>query len=237
MLIGLGGGAASSMATGRARRPGLRLGAARQPEMERRCQEVIDRCWQLGDANPILFIHDVGAGGLSNALPELVNDGGAAALRAARGAQRRAGHVAAGDLVQRGPGALRAGGRAAEALSASRRSAARALPVRGGRRGHRGAAPAACTTSHFGNTPVDMPLDVLLGKPPRMHRAVKRSRADSRWICTASTCEEAAERVLRLPGRGQTRAFLITIGDRTITGLVARDQMVGPWQVPVADVR
>jgi phosphoribosylformylglycinamidine synthase len=112
MLIGLGGGAASSMATGtQHRRPRFRLGAARQPEIQRRCQEVIDRCWQLGDEESRSFIHDVGAGGISNALPELAHDAGRGGLRPARRAQRRAGHVAARDLVQRGAGALRAGHR------------------------------------------------------------------------------------------------------------------------------
>ena len=112
MLIGLGGGAASSMASGAERRgSGFCLGAARNPEMERRCQEVIDRCWPLGEDNPIAFIHDVGAGGLSNAFPELVKDSGRGGRFELRNSQRRAGHVAAGDLVQRVAGALCAGDR------------------------------------------------------------------------------------------------------------------------------
>ena len=172
MLIGLGGGAASSMATG-TNTADLDFASVQRgnPEMQRRAQEVIDRCWQMGDDNPILAIHDVGAGGISNAMPELANDAGRGApLRTARRAERRAGHVAARNLVQRGAGALRAGHRARSGWTNSARSASAS------------AAPSPCSarrptsgnwwsrTDHFGNKPVDMPMEVLLGKPPRMHR-------------------------------------------------------------------
>ena len=135
MLIGLGGGAASSMASG-ASHEDLDFASVQRDnaEMERRCQEVIDRCWALGDDNPIVSIHDVGAGGLSNALPELVQRQRARrALRAARDPERRAGHVAARDLVQRSAGALRAGDRARALAQLRSALRARALPVRGGR--------------------------------------------------------------------------------------------------------
>ncbi|WP_043308658.1 phosphoribosylformylglycinamidine synthase [Pseudomonas sp. ML96] len=236
MLIGLGGGAASSMATG-ASSADLDFASVQRdnPEMERRCQEVIDRCWQLGADNPIKFIHDVGAGGISNALPELINDGGRGGrfeLRAVpndepgmapheiwcnESQERYVMSVDAADFErfkaicerERCPFAV-----VGEAIAEPH------LTV---------------SDSHFGNKPVDMPLEVLLGKPPRMHRSVARE-AEQGDDFDASTIdiEEAATRVLRHPAVA-SKSFLITIGDRTITGLVNRDQMVGPWQVPVAD--
>ncbi|WP_263261094.1 phosphoribosylformylglycinamidine synthase [Pseudomonas sp. RIT-PI-S] len=236
MLIGLGGGAASSMATG-ASSADLDFASVQRenPEMERRCQEVIDRCWQLGEANPICFIHDVGAGGLSNAFPELVNDGGRGGRFELRNVpndepgmapheiwsnesqERYVMAVAAEDfprfeaICERERCPFAVVGEATEALQ---------LTV---------------TDSHFGNSPVDMPLEVLLGKAPRMHRAVTRE-AEQGDDFDPATLElaDAVTRVLRHPAVA-SKSFLITIGDRTITGLVARDQMVGPWQVPVAD--
>lgn len=236
MLIGLGGGAASSMATG-ASSADLDFASVQRdnPEMERRCQEVIDRCWQLGADNPIKFIHDVGAGGISNALPELINDGGRGGrfeLRAVPNdepgmapleiwcneSQER--YVMSVDAVdferfkaicerERCPFAV-----VGEAIAEPH------LTV---------------SDSHFGNKPVDMPLEVLLGKPPRMHRSVTREAEQGDDFDAARVdLDDAVERVLRHPAVA-SKSFLITIGDRTITGLVARDQMVGPWQVPVAD--
>ncbi|MDX5374073.1 MAG: phosphoribosylformylglycinamidine synthase [Pseudomonadaceae bacterium] len=236
MLIGLGGGAASSMATG-ASSADLDFASVQRdnPEMERRCQEVIDRCWQLGADNPIKFIHDVGAGGISNALPELINDGGRGGrfeLRAVpndepgmapleiwcnESQERYVMSVDAADFErfkaicerERCPFAV-----VGEAIAEPH------LTV---------------TDSHFGNKPVDMPLNVLLGKPPRMHRSVTREAEQGDDFDAARVdIEEAVSRVLRHPAVA-SKSFLITIGDRTITGLVARDQMVGPWQVPVAD--
>jgi phosphoribosylformylglycinamidine synthase len=236
MLIGLGGGAASSMATG-ASSADLDFASVQRenPEMERRCQEVIDRCWQLGDANPICFIHDVGAGGLSNAFPELVNDGGRGGRFELRNVpndepgmapheiwsnesqERYVMAVAAEDfprfqaICERERCPFAVVGEATEELQ---------LTV---------------TDSHFGNSPVDMPLEVLLGKAPRMHRAVAREAEQGDDFDPASVeLADAVTRVLRHPAVA-SKSFLITIGDRTITGLVARDQMVGPWQVPVAD--
>lgn len=236
MLIGLGGGAASSMATG-ASSADLDFASVQRdnPEMERRCQEVIDRCWQLGERNPISFIHDVGAGGLSNALPELINDGGRGGrfeLRAVpndepgmspleiwcnESQERYVLSVDAADFEtfkaicerERCPFAV-----VGEAIEQ------RQLTV---------------ADSHFDNKPVDMPLEVLLGKAPRMHRAVTReAELGDDFDAAGLELQESVERVLRHPAVA-SKSFLITIGDRTITGLVARDQMVGPWQVPVAD--
>ncbi len=236
MLIGLGGGAASSMATGSSSADLDFASVQREnPEMERRCQEVIDRCWQMGDQNPIKFIHDVGAGGLSNALPELINDagrGGRFELRKVpndepgmspleiwcnESQERYVLSVDAADLDtfreicerERCPFAVV--GEATEE---------RQLTVH---------------DEHFGNNPVDMPLEVLLGKPPRMHRSVSREAELGDDFSTAGLeLNDAVERVLRHPAVA-SKSFLITIGDRSITGLVARDQFVGPWQVPVAD--
>jgi phosphoribosylformylglycinamidine synthase len=236
MLIGLGGGAASSMATG-ASSADLDFASVQRdnPEMERRCQEVIDRCWQLGANNPIKFIHDVGAGGISNALPELINDGGRGGrfeLRAVpndepgmapheiwcnESQERYVMSVDAADFErfkaicerERCPFAV-----VGEAIAEPH------LTV---------------SDSHFGNKPVDMPLEVLLGKPPRMHRSVTREAEQGDDFAASSVdISEAVSRVLHHPAVA-SKSFLSTIGDRTITGLVARDQMVGPWQVPVAD--
>nr|WP_256833631.1 phosphoribosylformylglycinamidine synthase [Pseudomonas oleovorans] len=236
MLIGLGGGAASSMATG-ASSADLDFASVQRenPEMERRCQEVIDRCWQLGEANPIKFIHDVGAGGISNALPELINDGG------------RGGRFELRNVPNDEPGMApheiwcnESQERYVLSVDAADFERFQAICER--ERcpfavvGEATAEPhLTVTDSHFSNTPVDMPLEVLLGKPPRMHRSVSREAEQGDDFSAASVnIEEALGRVLHHPAVA-SKSFLITIGDRTITGLVARDQMVGPWQVPVAD--
>lgn len=236
MLIGLGGGAASSMATG-ASSADLDFASVQRenPEMERRCQEVIDRCWQLGEANPIKFIHDVGAGGISNALPELINDGG------------RGGRFELRNVPNDEPGMApheiwcnESQERYVMSVDAADFERFKAICER--ERcpfavvGEATAEPhLTVTDSHFSNTPVDMPLEVLLGKPPRMHRSVSREAEQGDDFSAASVdIEEALGRVLHHPAVA-SKSFLITIGDRTITGLVARDQMVGPWQVPVAD--
>jgi phosphoribosylformylglycinamidine synthase len=236
MLIGLGGGAASSMATG-ASSADLDFASVQRenPEMERRCQEVIDRCWQLGEANPIKFIHDVGAGGISNALPELINDGG------------RGGRFELRNVPNDEPGMAPHEIWCNESqeryvLSVDAADFERFQSICERERcpfavvGEATAEPhLTVTDSHFSNTPVDMPLEVLLGKPPRMHRSVAREAEQGDDFSAASVdIEEALGRVLHHPAVA-SKSFLITIGDRTITGLVARDQMVGPWQVPVAD--
>ena len=236
MLIGLGGGAASSMASGTGNED-LDFASVQRdnPEMERRCQEVIDRCWALENENPIAFIHDVGAGGLSNALPELVNDGG------------RGGVFQLRKVLSDEPGMSpleiwcnESQERYVMAIPADRMETFRKIC-------ERERCPFAVVgeatekrdlvleDSHFGNKPIDMPLNVLLGKPPRMFRKeFSQKRPASQLNLGGATVLDALRRVLANPTVAD-KTFLITIGDRTVTGLVARDPMVGPWQVPVAD--
>ena len=235
-LIGLGGGAASSMTSGQ-NIESLDFDSVQRAnaELERRCQEVIDACWQLGDRNPILSIHDVGAGGLSNAFPELAHSGGVGAqfdLRKvpieepgmspmqiwSNESQER--YVLAIDRSRLGE---------FEEICARERCL---FAVVGEAREDNAL---IVDDPLFKDRPVDMPLEVLLGKPPRMHRDVKRkTRQLSRLTPHASSLAEAAYRVLRHPTVAD-KTFLVTIGDRTVGGYSARDQMVGPWQVPVAD--
>ncbi len=237
MLIGLGGGAASSMDTG-ANAENLDFDSVQRgnPELERRAQEVIDRCWQLGDANPVLSIHDVGAGGLSNAFPELVNDAGRGAVFQLRDVHNEAPGMSPKELWCN------------EAQERYVMAVAKADIERFTAICERERCPFAIvgeTTeerhltvedAHFGNKPVDMDLSVLLGKPPKMTRNVVHTERElPAFDANAIDLAEAAQRVLHLPGVAD-KTFLITIGDRTVTGLVARDQMVGPWQIPVADV-
>ncbi|KAF7774503.1 phosphoribosylformylglycinamidine synthase [Pseudoalteromonas citrea] len=236
MNIGLGGGAASSMASGQSNEDLDFASVQREnPEMERRCQEVIDKCWQLGDENPIAFIHDVGAGGLSNAFPELVDDGG------------RGGKFQLRNIPNDEPGmapheiwcnesqeryVLAVGVEDFDRFEAICKRERAQYAVIGEATEERHLTVA---DSHFDNNPVDLPLDVLLGKAPKMHRDVTSQQVEGSALETANiNVEEAAKRLLRLPAIAE-KTFLITIGDRTVTGLVARDQMVGPWQVPVAN--
>ncbi len=237
MLIGLGGGAASSMDTG-ANAENLDFDSVQRgnPELERRAQEVIDRCWQMGDSNPILAIHDIGAGGLSNAFPELVNDAG-------RGAkfQLRDVHNEAPGMSPKEIWCNEAQERYVLAINPEHLELFTRLCER--ERCPFAVVGVATEERHlsvedrfFGNKPVDMDLSVLLGKPPKMTRNVThQARTLSGFDTGNIKLEEAVQRVLHLPGVAD-KTFLITIGDRSVTGLVARDQMVGPWQVPVADV-
>ena len=236
MLIGLGGGAAASSTSGSGEEALDFASVQREnPEMQRRCQEVIDRCWQLGANNPILSIHDVGAGGLSNALPELVVDAGRGAtfdLRAipcddpgmspleiwCNESQER--YVLAIDPGRVGDFAALCERERCSWADVGEATRSRLLEVR---------------DTRFDATPVSMPMPVLLGDLPRMHRRADRvppvrGTFDTRRIEVGP----ALERVLRVPAVAD-KSFLVTIGDRTVGGLVARDQMVGPWQVPVAD--
>lgn len=237
MLIGLGGGAASSMDTG-ANAENLDFDSVQRgnPELERRAQEVIDRCWQMGDDNPILSIHDVGAGGLSNAFPELVNDAGRGAVF-----QLRDIHNEAPGMSPRELWCNEAQERYVMAVAKEDIERFKAICERErcpfaivGQ-----ATEEKCLTvedAYFGNKPVNMELSVLLGKPPKMTRNVEHLQKSLPEFDTAGlNLDDAAKRVLQLPGVAD-KTFLITIGDRTVTGLVARDQMVGPWQIPVADV-
>jgi len=237
MLIGLGGGAASSMGQG-ASAEDLDFASVQRDnaEIERRCQEVIDRCNALGDASPILSIHDVGAGGLSNAMPELVHEwrrGARLELRAVPNdepgmsplaiwcneAQER--YVLALD-----PARLQDFG----ALCARERAPWAVL-------GHAtDDGTLVVADAHFANAPVDVPLEVILGKPPRMTRRAETAPPPRHGFDPgAHRIDEAVRRVLRLPTVAD-KTFLITIGDRTVGGMIARDPMVGPHQVPVADV-
>ena len=236
MLIGLGGGAASSVASGDSAED-LDFASVQRdnPEMERRAQEVIDRCVARGADNPILCVHDVGAGGLSNAIPELLHDSGVGGVidlgqvpkddpslspmqlwcnesqeRYVLGvAQSRVAEFAALCARERCPFAVVGTATAEEHL----------------RVGYEGQAPA-----------IDLPMDVLFGKPPKMHRDTAHP-APPRWPQADTDVldlREAGLRVLAHPSVA-AKSFLITIGDRTVGGLTARDQMVGPWQMPVAD--
>ena len=206
MLIGLGGGAASSMTSG-ASDAELDFASVQRDnaEMEHRCQEVIDRCWQLGARNPIRFIHDVGAGGLSNALPELVKDGGRGGThRPAAHSERGRGAVAARDLVQRGAGAVRAGDRAGRPRRCSQAICARErCPF--AVVGEALADPDLHVDDRqLGGTPVDLPLSVLFGKPPQNAPRVRsrRRRRARRWRSAGVTIAEAADARVAHAGRG-----------------------------------
>jgi phosphoribosylformylglycinamidine synthase len=237
MLIGLGGGAASSMGSGTSTADldyaSVQRGNA---EIQRRAQEVIDGCWALGAENPIVLIHDVGAGGLSNAVPEVV----AHSQRGAR-IDLRAVPSAEPGMSPMEIWCNEAQERYVLAVAPERLDAFAALA-------ERERAPFAVIgeidgtgqlvvhDSRFGNDPVDMPIDVLLGKPPRMTRDVKSIEPARQTFDIGSIdLREAAYRVLRFPAVAD-KTFLITIGDRSVGGLISRDQMVGPWQVPVSDV-
>ena len=235
-LIGLGGGAASSLAQG-ASAEDLDFASVQRDnaEIERRCQEVIDRCWALGDENPILSIHDVGAGGLSNAMPELVNDAGLGATLELREiptgepdlsplelwcneAQER--YVIAIDPVRVKEFAALCARERAPWAQLGIATADRRLTV---------------ADRAGGPSPVDLPLEVVLGKAPRMtRRAETIAPARAKLDLGTATVAEALHRVLGLPAVAD-KTFLVTIGDRTVGGMISRDPMVGRFQVPVAD--
>ncbi|KZN48682.1 phosphoribosylformylglycinamidine synthase [Pseudoalteromonas luteoviolacea] len=236
MNIGLGGGAASSMASGQSNEDLDFASVQREnPEMERRCQEVIDKCWQLGDENPIAFIHDVGAGGLSNAFPELVDDGGRGGKFQLRNIPNDEPGMAPHEIWCNESQERYVLAVAAEDFDrfeeiCKRERAQYAVIGEATEERH-----LTVADSHFDNNPVDLPLEVLLGKAPKMHRDVESKLVGGEALKTDSiNVLDAAKRLLRLPTIAE-KTFLITIGDRTVTGLVARDQMVGPWQIPVAN--
>lgn len=236
MLIGLGGGAASSMASGTSDET-LDFASVQRDnaEMERRCQEVVDRCWSLGDSNPILSIHDVGAGGLSNAMPELVSASDRGALLELR------------EIPNDEPGMSPMGVWCNESqeryvLAINPEQIEKFISFC-----ERERAPYAVlgestseeqlvlNDSHFDNKSIDLPMSVLLGKMPKIKREAKSITSEATDFHTSSLdLNETISRVLHLPTVA-SKSFLITIGDRSISGLVVRDQMVGPWQVPVAD--
>ena len=235
MRIGLGGGAASSMTTG-SNSEALDFDSVQRgnPEMERRAQEVIDRCWSMGEENPIIAIHDVGAGGLSNAMPELADLSG-------KGATFDLSKV---PVEESGMSPLEiwcneSQERYVIALDPTKIDIFRAFCER-----------ERCPFAVLGTiteeaelkltrpndtSAVDMPMEVLLGKAPRMHRDVKHAdKALKPFTAEGLDVAKAVTDVLRHPTVA-SKSFLITIGDRSVGGLVSRDQMVGPWQVPVAD--
>jgi len=235
MKIGMGGGAASSMATG-TNAASLDFDSVQRgnPEIERRAQEVINHCWAQGEKNPVLFIHDVGAGGLSNAFPELVNDAG-------RGARfdLRAVPLEESGLAPKEIWCNESQERYVLAIAPESLPQFKAFCER--ERCPFAVVGVATEERHLSlvdeghESPVDMPMDVLLGKPPKMHRDVKTvQRQFQPMDLTGVSLEKAVIDVLSHPTVASKR-FLVTIGDRTVGGLSHRDQMVGPWQVPVAD--
>ena len=236
MLIGLGGGAASSMDTG-SNSADLDFNSVQRgnPEIERRAQEVIDRCWQLGKGNPIIAIHDVGAGGLSNAFPELVNDAGRGAIFELR----------AVPLEEHGMSPLQIWCNESQeryVLSILPEDLEKFRAICERERCPFAVVGTATDDGRlqvrdelFGNSPVDLPLNVLLGKPPKTTRTDETQKQPAQAFSAARyDLKESAYRVLRLPAVA-AKNFLITIGDRTVGGMTHRDQMVGAWQTPVAD--
>ena len=236
MLIGLGGGAASSMTSGSSSEDLDFASVQRQnPEIERRCQEVIDSCWQLGEQNPIAFIHDVGAGGLSNAFPELVKDGGCGGnfeLRNVPNDEPGMSPLAiwCNESQERYVMAIKPADLPRFEAICQRERCPYAVVGESTDEQH-----LTLNDKHFDAKPVDLPMSVLFGKPPKMHRTAEKYQGHSDPFSTEDIdLNEAAERVLKHPSVA-SKNFLITIGDRSVTGQVVRDQMVGPWQVPVAD--
>ncbi|MFI3156536.1 MAG: phosphoribosylformylglycinamidine synthase [Methylococcaceae bacterium] len=237
MLIGLGGGAASSQASG-AGSEDLDFASVQRenPEMERRCQEVINHCNSMGSDTPIVSIHDIGAGGLSNAVPEIIHDcgrGGRFELRKVHNADKGMSpmQIWCNEAQERYVVAIKP--EALELFTAFCEREHCLFAVIG----------EATEAEHLllndewlDDKPVDIPMSVLFGKSPKMHRNVKHVKANTKALdLSGIMLDEAVKRVLSFPAVAD-KSFLIHIGDRSVTGLVARDQMVGPWQVPVADV-
>ncbi|MFC5427938.1 phosphoribosylformylglycinamidine synthase [Paraburkholderia denitrificans] len=243
MRIGMGGGAASSMATG-TNTAQLDFDSVQRgnPEIERRAQEVINSCWQLGEHNPILSIHDVGAGGLSNAFPELVDGADKGARFELRKVQLEESGLSPREIWSNeaqeryvlaiSPADLPM----FEAICTRERCPFAVVGVASAERELKLIDTDEKALAANGNhQPVDMPMDILLGKPPRMHRDVEHASTPLVPVdVTGVAFDEVAKSVLRHPTVG-SKSFLITIGDRSVGGTSVRDQMVGPWQVPVAD--
>ena len=236
MLIGLGGGAASSVKSGE-QSEDLDFASVQRanPEMQRRAQEVIDRCANLGDNNPIISIHDIGAGGLSNGLPELVNDsgrGGRFKLRAIPNDDKQMSplEIWCNESQERYVLAI-----SEESLSVFSKICERErapFAVLGESTKEQ---ELVLSDELFDNNPIDMPMAVLLGNPPKTQ--INATTPQDQLVAFDESeikLDEAIERILQLPTVA-SKNFLITIGDRSVTGMVARDQFIGPWQVPVAD--
>ncbi len=237
MLIGLGGGAASSMSSGQSAEA-LDFASVQRgnPEMQRRAQEVIDACWAQGDENPIVLIHDVGAGGLSNAVPEVLDH------------SKLGGQIELRDIPNDEPGMPPMGiwcneaqeryvlaiapERLADFTTICARERCPFAVIGTGTE----ARQLQVSDRYFDNLAIDMPMETLLGNTPKLNRDVQRQPAPADSFDGAAVdVAEALQRLLRLPAIADKR-FLITIGDRSVGGMTARDQMVGPWQEPVADV-
>jgi len=236
MRIGMGGSAASSMTTG-ANTADLDFDSVQRgnPEMERRAQEVINACWTMGDDNPILSIHDVGAGGLSNAFPEITNDAKRGAIFDLRKIPLEESGLAPKEIWSNESQERYVLAIAPEQLALFQYLCERErclFAVVGTATEER---QLKLVDPEQDNNPVDMPMDVLLGKPPKMHRDVKHVDNPLPPVdLTGMDLVDVAQRVLRLPTVAD-KSFLITIGDRSVGAMTVRDQMVGPWQVPVAD--
>ncbi len=240
MRIGMGGGAASSMAAG-SNTAALDFDSVQRgnPEIQRRAQEVINHCWSLGEGNPILAIHDVGAGGISNAFPELVEGAGKGATFDLRKVPLEESGLAPKEIwcnesqerytLALNPALLPL----FEQMCARERCPFAVVGVTTD-------APALVLEDGLsswgtGERVIDMPMDVLFGKPPKMRRVVQRvARSEPPMDLTGVKLDDVAHAVLRHPTVASKR-FLVTIGDRTVGGLSHRDPLVGPWQVPVAD--
>ena len=236
MRIGLGGGAASSVVSSGANSE-LDFASVQRDnaEMERRCQEVIDKCWQMGEKNPITFIHDVGAGGISNAFPELVKDGnvgGHFELRKVIVGEEGLSPLEIWSNESQERYVLSVDPQSLEFFESlcTRERCPFAVVGEAISEKH-----ITLNDEHFDNKPVDLPMGLLFGNTPQMHINVTTVKvAQDSFDTSAIKLDDAIERVLKVPAVA-SKSFLITIGDRSITGMVARDQMVGPWQVPVAD--
>jgi len=237
MLIGLGGGAASSQTSGESAAELDFASVQREnPEMERRCQEVINHCNSLGENTPIISIHDIGAGGLSNAVPEIIHDcdrGGHFELRKVQNADKGMSpmQIWCNEAQERYVVAIKPESLALFESFCKREHCLYAVIGHATDEEH-----LTLSDEWLGGKPVDLPMSVLFGKPPKMHRNVQRLTKNLPELQLDNVeLAEAVKRVLAFPAVAD-KSFLIHIGDRSVTGLVARDQMVGPWQVPVADV-
>ncbi len=237
MLIGLGGGAASSQASG-AGSEALDFASVQRenPEMQRRCQEVINHCNAMGDESPIVSIHDIGAGGLSNAVPEIIHDcerGGRFELRRVPNADLSLSpmQIWCNEAQERYVVAIKPESLDLFSAFCEREHCLYAVIGEATEEEH-----LVLNDGLLGDKPVDIPMSVLFGKPPKMHRRVNHVQPQLTALDMGGIAiDEAVRRVLSFPAVAD-KSFLIHIGDRSVTGLVVRDQMVGPWQVPVADV-
>ena len=237
MLIGLGGGAASSQTSGESSAELDFASVQREnPEMERRCQEVINHCNSLGNDTPIISIHDIGAGGLSNAVPEIIHDcqrGGSFELRKVQNADKSMSpmQIWCNEAQERYVVAIKP-----ERLQQFQAFCEREHCLYAVIGAASDAEHLTLSDEWLGGKPVDLPMSVLFGKPPKIHKDVQRQPKQLPELQLAAVpLAEAVQRVLVFPAVAD-KSFLIHIGDRSVTGLVARDQMVGPWQIPVADV-